>query len=173
MLGGMSSFDVIVVGVGAMGSATCYQLAAAGASVLGLEQFGLVHDRGSSHGHSRMIRSAYYEEPRYVPLLAEAYRRWDELSALTGRQILHRTGGVFMGPPDRDLVAGSLAAARLHKLPHELLSRAELARRHPQFTVPDEWSAVVDPDAGFVMPELAISSFAEQAMRRGAVLRAH
>jgi sarcosine oxidase len=167
------SYNVIVAGLGAMGSAACFHLASAGAKVLGLEQFGVVHDRGSSHGQSRMIRSAYYEEPRYVPLLREAYQLWDELSALSGRTLLHRTGGVFIGPAGNELVAGSLNAAQTHGLPHELLDRDQLAKRYPQFVVPDGWAAVVDPNAGFLTPEAVIATHAEWAMRRGAVIRAH
>lgn len=165
------TYDVIVVGLGAMGSAACFHLASAGAKVLGLEQFPLGHDRGNSHGQSRMIRSAYYEEPRYVPLLREAYRLWDELSALAGRTLLHRTGGVFIGPAEGELVAGSLQAAQTHGLPYELLDRDQLARRYPQFVVPDGWAAVIDPAAGFLTPEAVIASHTEWAKRRGAVLR--
>jgi sarcosine oxidase len=168
-----NSFDVIVVGIGAMGSATCFHLARKGARVLGLEQFGIPHDRGSSHGHSRMIRSAYYEEPRYVPLLREAYRLWDELSAISGRTLLYRTGGLFIGPADAMLVAGSRLAAETHQLPYEMLSRDDLRRRFPQFAVPDRWAAMFDPDAGFLTPELLISTHAEWAMRHGAVIHAH
>ena len=166
-------YDVIVIGVGAMGASTCFHLARQGAKVLGLEQFGIPHDRGSSHGQSRMIRSAYYEEPRYVPLLQEAYRLWDELSALSGRTLLHRTGGVFMGPAGGDLVAGSRVAAQTHQLPYESLDRAELHRRWPQFVIPDGWAALFDPAAGFLTPEAVISTHAEFAMRHGAVIAAH
>ena len=168
-----TTYDVIVIGVGAMGASTCFHLARQGAKVLGLEQFGIPHDRGSSHGQSRMIRSAYYEEPRYVPLLQEAYRLWDELSAMSGRTLLHRTGGVFMGPAGGDLVAGSRTAAQTHQLPYESLDRAELQKRWPQFVIPDGWAALFDPAAGFLTPEAVISTHAEFAMRYGAVIAAH
>src|SRR5882724_8267149 len=102
------TFDVIVIGVGAMGAAACWQLARRGVRVLGLEQFSLVHALGSSHGHTRMIRLAYYEHPDYVPLLRRAYQLWDQLEAISGQKLLYRTGGIYIGPVDGELVGGSL-----------------------------------------------------------------
>src|SRR5207247_3764865 len=93
-------YDVIVVGVGAMGSAACYQLASRGVRVLGIEQFGIPHDKGSSAGHSRMIRSAYYEHPDYVPLIRRAFELWHRLEHESGEKLLHRTGGIYMGKLD-------------------------------------------------------------------------
>jgi sarcosine oxidase len=162
------SFDVIVIGVGAMGASTCFHLARRGVKVLGLEQFDIPHAQGSSHGYSRMIRKAYFEHPNYVPLLHRAYALWEELEALSGRRLLHRIGGVFIGPRGKTLVGGALAAAKLHHLPHELLAADELHRRWPQFVVPDSWHAFFEPDSGFLLPERAISTYAELAMRQGA-----
>src|SRR3954470_14441684 len=139
------TFDVIIVGLGAMGSATAYHLASAGVKVLGLEQFDIPHALGSSHGQSRMIRLAYYEHPDYVPLLRRAYELWDELEAQSGQKLLFRTGGVYLGPPDGGLIGGSLAAAKLHGLAHEVLSPAALKERLPQFRIPDNWLAVHEP----------------------------
>src|SRR5688500_6451850 len=116
-----NTFDVIVVGLGAMGSATAYRLAAAGHRVLGLEQFDIPHSLGSSHGASRMIRLAYYEHPDYVPLLRRAYALWDELEARSGQKIIHVTGGLYMGPPTSEVLNGSLDAARTYDLPHDVL----------------------------------------------------
>src|SRR4051794_19902578 len=108
-------FDVIVVGAGgAMGSATCFELARRKVRVLGLDQFGIAHDRGSSHGHSRMIRLAYYEHPDYVPLLRRAYQRWRELEQLSGQQLLQLTGGIYAGPQGCELVTQSHASAMRH-----------------------------------------------------------
>ena len=168
-----SGYDVIVVGVGAMGSAACYQLASRGARVLGLEQFDIPNARGSSHGQSRMIRMAYYEHPDYVPLLRRAYELWDEIEGVSGQKLLHITGGVYMGPPDGEVVAGSLQSARRHGLGHELLDRAALAGRFPQFRVPDDWQALYEDRAGFLLPERAVAAYAEAALRRGADLRGH
>src|SRR3954447_11813995 len=118
-----NEFDVIVVGVGAMGASTCWHLARRGVRVLGLDAFDIPNARGSSHGFSRMIRMAYYEHPDYVPLLHRAYELWHELEESSGQKLLHVTGGLYLGPPDGGLVAGSLQAARQHGLEHELLDR--------------------------------------------------
>ncbi len=164
------SFDVIVIGVGGMGAAACYHLARRGVRVLGIEQFNIPHDRGSSHGLSRMIRSAYYEHADYVPLLRRSFQLWRELQAETLTQILHLTGGLYMGRREDELIAGSLASARQHNLPHEFYERDELERLFPQFTVPDDFVAMQEHEAGYVMPELAITAHAHLAMRHGAVL---
>src|SRR4051794_30625785 len=166
-------FDVIVAGVGAMGSAACYELARRKLRVLGLEHFSVPHDRGSSHGRSRMIRLAYYEHPDYVPLLRRAYENWRSLEAATGEQVLYITGGLYCGPRDGELVSGSLRAASEHHLAHELLDRAELARRFPQLSVPDDHVAVHEAEAGFVRPERAIELFTERAVRSGAEIQNH
>jgi len=125
-MGKGSGYDVIVVGVGAMGSSACYHLAGRGAKVLGLEQFDIPHALGSSHGYSRMIRMAYYEHPDYVPLLRRAYELWRELEAASGQTLFHEVGGVYMGPPTGHVVAGATEAARRHGLAHEVLSQTGL-----------------------------------------------
>src|SRR5690349_19507729 len=121
-----ASYDVIVIGLGAMGSAAAFHCARRGLLTLGLEQFDIPHALGSSHGQSRMIRLAYYEHPDYVPLLRRSYELWDELESLTGLKLLHRTGGIYMGPPGGHVVPGATRAAADHRLPHELLSRGDL-----------------------------------------------
>ena len=166
----MTHFDVIVVGIGAMGSSACHHLARRGVRVLGLEQFDIPHALGSSHGSSRMIRLAYYEHPDYVPLLKRAYALWDQLEAESGQKLLYRTGGIYMGPGDGEIVGGALRSAKDHQLAHELLDRDELGRRHPQFNVPDDWVALYEPEAGFLRPEAVISAYAESALRAGAEL---
>jgi len=163
-------FDVIVIGIGAMGSSACHHLARKGARVLGLEQFDIPNALGSTHGSSRMIRLAYYEHPDYVPLLKRAYALWDELEVESGQKLLYRTGGLYMGPRDGEIIGGSLRSARQHHLAHELLDRDELRRRFPQFEVPDNWVALHEPEAGFLRPEAVISSYAELALRAGAEL---
>jgi sarcosine oxidase len=169
----MSSYDVIVIGVGAMGAATCWRLARRGVRVLGIEQFSIVHDLGSSHGHTRMIRLAYYEHPDYVPLLRRAYALWDEIEAEAGERVLFRTGGVYMGPQDGHVVAGATAAAKLHGLAHQSLSHADLRREHPLFTLPEDFTGVFEPEAGFVLCEKAIGLMARLAMKAGATLHGH
>jgi sarcosine oxidase len=165
------SHDVIVLGLGAMGSAAAYHLARRGARVLGLEQFTIAHDRGSSHGESRMIRLCYYEHPDYVPLLHRAYQLWHELERDSRRKLLYVTGGLYMGPPDSGFVAGALRAAGQHRLPHESLNRAQIAARFPQFHLPDAFTALYEPNAGFLLPELVVKTHAELASSHGADLR--
>src|SRR5262249_14264467 len=126
------TFDVIVIGAGGMGSAATFELARRGRSVLALEQFPLVHDRGSSHGHTRIIRRASYEPPGYVPLVRRAFERWYDLEQRTGRHLLTECGCLSIGPPDGEVVNGVLASAREHGLTVESLSTNELAKRFPQ-----------------------------------------
>jgi sarcosine oxidase len=166
----MTTFDVIVIGVGAMGSSACFELARRGVRVLGIEQFDIPHALGSSHGQSRMIRSAYYEHPDYVPLLKRAYERWHELEKLSNQKLLHITGGIYIGPPDGEVVSQSLAAAKQHGLRHELLDAGSLAARYPQFRVPESWAALHEPQAGFLLPEAVIAAYATEALKAGATL---
>ncbi len=116
-----TTYDVAVIGLGGMGSAAAWHLARHGQRVIGFEQFDPSHDRGSSHGSTRPVRQAYYEHPRYVPLLVRAYELWDELGSLTGSPALHRTGGLMLGRRDGAVVAGTLASAEQWGLPHRLL----------------------------------------------------
>ena len=163
-------FDAIVVGIGAMGSSACYHLARRGAAVLGLERFDIPHALGSSHGQSRMIRLAYYEHPDYVPLLRRAYELWHALETISGQKLLYLTGGLYIGEPEGELVGGSLRAAREHGLEHELLGPRELALRFPQLTIPDGCVGMLEPQAGFLLPERVVAAYAEAALRSGAEL---
>jgi sarcosine oxidase len=165
-------YDVIVAGVGGMGSATCHQLARRGKRVLGLERFDIPHAMGSSHGQNRIIRLAYFEHPSYVPLLRRAYELWRETEALADEQLLFITGGIDAGPEQGRVVQGSLASCREHDLPHELIDAKELQRRHPGWQVPDGDMAVFQPDAGFVASERAIVAHARLALDAGADIRA-
>lgn len=167
----MNTFDVIVVGVGAMGSSACYHLARRGVRVLGLEQFDIPHALGSSHGASRMIRMAYYEHPDYVPLLRRAYELWDELEQVSGQKLLYRTGGLYMGPLEGEIVGGAIRSARAHGLAHEVLDREEIRRRFPQFQIPEQWVGLMEAEAGFLVPERVISAYAQAALRAAAELR--
>ena len=166
-------FDVIVVGVGAVGSATVAELAARGLHVLGLERDGIPNESGSSGGVNRMIRLAYSEDPRYVPLVRRAFERWRQLESRSGERLLVTTGGVDAGAPDSESVMGSLESCRVHDLPHELLDAAELRHRFPGFALPDGMVAVHQPDAGFVMSGRAIATYAMQAIEDGAELHGH
>lgn len=153
-----------------MGSAAAAHLAARGQRVLGLEQFQPAHDRGSSHGRSRIIRLAYFEHPAYVPLLRRAYELWRTLESRTGRRLLQITGGLMMGSPDSDVVVGSLRSAREHGLAHELLEAAEIRRRFPPLTPPPGVVALHENEAGIVFPEEAIRAHLDLAADNGARL---
>ena len=164
-------FDVIVIGVGALGAATCWQLARRGARVLGLEQYDLAHGLGSSGGESRLIRLAYYEHPDYVPLLKRAYALWDEIESESGARLRYETGGLYLGRAHEPFVAESRRAAELHGLAHELLDRDALATRFPQFAVPADHVGFFEPAAGVLRAEPAVEAFARAAERGGAELR--
>ena len=167
----MAHFDVVVCGLGAMGSAALHQLAARGKRVLGLERFAPGHDRGSSHGRTRIIRLGYFEHPSYVPLLRRAYALWRELEATTGRKLLHITSIAEIGPPAGELVQGTLASSRLHGLHHDVLAAPELMRRFPAFKLPADYIAVVQPDGGFVEVEASIAAHISLATAAGAQIR--
>ncbi|MFW0794443.1 N-methyl-L-tryptophan oxidase [Gordonia sp. CPCC 205515] len=166
-----NSFDVIVIGLGGMGSAAAYHLARREARVLGLEKFTPAHDRGSSHGGSRIIRQAYFEDPAYVPLLLRAYELWQELADTTGLEVYRKTGGLFIGPPDSLTVSGSLRAARDWDLPHEMLDATEIRSRFSTFTPCDTDAAFYEANAGFARPEMTVRAHLDLAAREGADLR--
>jgi sarcosine oxidase len=164
-------YDVIVVGLGAMGSAAAYSLAVRGLRVLGVDRHQPPHRHGSHHGESRIIRKAYYEHPAYVPLLERAFAAWRELEERAHATLFRRTGGLMMGAPTGELVPGVLASARAHHLPHEVLSSDALAARYPQFRVDPSMIAVWEEDAGILYPEACVRAFLEGARTAKAELR--
>ena len=170
-MSGAYDYDVIVVGVGSMGSAAVHTLAARGLSVLGLERYGPAHDQGSAHGGSRIIRQSYFEGPAYVPLLQRAFEGWRELQEQSGRDLLRLCGGIYIGDPDNPVVTGSRAAAVLHGLPHEVLDAAEITSRFPTMRPQDHAVGVYEPNAGYVRPEETVLAGVDLARRHGAVLR--
>jgi sarcosine oxidase len=167
----MTHFEVVVCGLGATGSAALYRLARRGVRVLGLERFQPGHERGSSHGETRIIRLGYFEHPSYVPLVRSAYAGWREIEAAAGRQLLHVTGIAEIGPPEGVLVSGTLASSRQHGLRHEILTGAELMQRFPAFRVPSDTVAVVQPEGGFLEAEPAVEAMIGLAQAKGAEIR--
>lgn len=165
-------YEVIVLGVGAMGSAALYHLAKRGRKCLGLEQFNIPNDRGSSHGITRIIRLAYYEHPSYVPLLRRCYELWRELETHAGEGLLHITGSIDAGPPESSVFEGSKRACELHDLQHEVLTSLELTRRFPGYHLPKDTVALFQPDGGFLRPEACVSSHVMLAHAHGAEFRA-
>jgi sarcosine oxidase len=169
----MPQYDVIVVGLGAIGSAVLRVLAKRGVRALGIERHALGHDKGSSHGETRMIRLGYFEHPSYVPLLRRTYTLWRALDTVANTRLLHITGIAEIGLPDSDIVAGTLAASRMHGLPHEVLDAAEAMRRFPGFRLPGDFVCVVQPDGGFIAAEAAMTTLAAQARVNGAEILSH
>jgi sarcosine oxidase len=163
-------FDVVICGLGAMGSAAAYHLASAGLRVLGLDQFHPPHEKGSSQGKSRIIREAYFEHPAYVPLVQRAYELWADLEKKSRRKLLIQTGGLMIGPEGGALVAGAKRSAEEHALKHRMLASAKLRQEFPLLAVRDE-IAVWEPRAGILFPELCIQAHLDLAIARGASLR--
>ena len=164
------AYDVILVGLGATGSAAAYALARRGVRVLGLDARRPPHSFGSHHGESRIIRKAYYEHPSYVPLLERAFAGWADLATRIGRRILLNTGGLMIGRPESELVSGVLASVREHRMPNEVLTSRTLVERFPQFRVDSETIGVWEADAGVLFPEECIRAFLDGAAAAGADL---
>lgn len=161
--------DVIVIGLGAMGSNAAWRLAQRGVRVLGIERFSLGHAQGSSHGHSRVFRVACLEHPNLVTMARRSRELWLELEELTGRRILEQTGVITLGPPDSSIVSRVLLAASEHELPIVRLSRSDLGRYAAGHeNIPDDWEGLWDPEGGFVRPEAAVLAAIEAAERAGA-----
>ena len=164
-------YDVIVAGLGAVGSATVAQLALRGKRVLGLERWHPGHPYGSSHGDSRIIREMYFEHPMYVPMVQRAHELWRDLEKRVGRPLMKINGGLMIGPSDGALVSGTLRSAREFGLPHEILDAAEVSRRFPPFRLRPGDVAVHDPRAGYLDPEACNAAHLEVAASSGATLR--
>lgn len=165
------SWDVIILGLGAMGSATAFHLAQRGKRVLGIEQFTSPHDLGSSHGGSRIIRQAYWEGAEYIPLVSRALELWRKLERDAGADLLHIKGGVVVGSRDGDLVPRTIAAAQRYSIPLEVMDATGTGRRFPAFALAAGDAAVYEPGAGYLIPENCIRAHLELAVRAGAEIR--
>ena len=153
-----------------MGSAAACHLAARGHRVVGLEQFTSPHDRGSSHGHTRVIRQSYFESPAYVPMLLRAYELWRELERATRQNLLHLCGGLMMGLEGSAVVTGSKASAVQHGLPHEMLDTRGIRRRFPALRPPAGTVALFEQNAGYVLAEASVKAHLDRARELGAQL---
>ncbi len=165
------SYDVAVIGVGSMGSATCYELAKRGARVLGLEQFDIPHAMGSHGGQSRLIRQAYFEQIDYVPLLFRAYEKWRGLEQASGAKLLFQTGLRYYGRPQDSMLQG----VRTSGSPHEVTLHAHTCReameQYEGFDIPDGYEMILEPAGGFVLSERAIATYYSLALQLGADIR--
>ncbi|HVF98561.1 MAG TPA: N-methyl-L-tryptophan oxidase [Chloroflexia bacterium] len=164
-------YDLIVIGLGAMGSATAYHAASRGHRVLGLDAYQRNHANGSSHGRSRIIRESYAEGPQYVPLVQRAYKLWRALEEESSRSLLTIIGGVYIGSPGSEIVRGVLRSAEEHGLACDYLSAAELMARFPGFRVPEDMVAVYEANGGMLDAEACVGAHLDVAARLGAELR--
>src|SRR2546423_13632767 len=161
-------YEVIIVGLGGMGSATLFHLARRGVRALGLDQFRAGHNLGSSHGDSRIIRETFFEHPLYVPLVQRAHELWLALEDASGKALMTVGGGLMIGPADGTVVTGTLGSAREHNLPHEILSSEEVAKRFPAFEIIGDLVAVLDPRAGYLDSERCTKAHIDLAASAGA-----
>ena len=174
----MDSYEFVVLGLGAMGSAALWQLAKRDRYVLGIDRYSPPHTHGSSHGETRITRLAIGEGPHYSPLAMRSHEIWRELEAATGATLLTTNGALIISSPARtaklhveDFFANTLAAARRYAIPHEILSSAEIRRRYPQFRVRDGELGYYEPGAGFLHPEACIAAQLQRAKSLGAEVR--
>jgi len=158
--------DVLVLGLGGMGSAAAMHLARRGARVVGFDRFGPAHDRGSSHGESRLIRQAYFESPAYVPLLKRAYQLWGDLEAASDGSLLHRTGLILLGKR----VGTAAAIAHDHGIAIESLTAAETSARFPGLVVSEDLVGLFEPGAGWLGVEACVEAHLGAATSAGATL---
>ena len=165
--------DVIVLGLGGVGSSVVYHLASRGLRVLGLERFGATHNHGSSHGDSRIIRQAYHEHPSYVPLVRRAYQLWERLERDSKTSVLRQTGGLMIGPPGSPIVEGAILSATQHDLPIQILNAHEMIRRFPVLNPRPHETAFYEAMAGYLRPEAAIHAHLKMAEVCGAELHFH
>lgn len=164
-------WDAVVVGCGVMGASVSYNLARRGLSVLNIERFGVNHEYGSSHGKTRIMRLAYYEDPRYVPLLRRALDSWREVEARAGKSLLKLTGGLMIGRHENALVTGTLKSARDNGLPHEVLTAASVNERFEAFRIGEEFTAVYEPNAGVLFAEECVRAFVGLGSEAGCEFR--
>jgi sarcosine oxidase len=159
--------DCIVLGAGGVGSGVFHHLAKRGASVLAIDRFGIAHDRGSSHGRTRIIRRAYFEHPDYVPLCERAFAGWASLEAETGRTLYEETGLLLAGPAEGEAIAGCRLAAERYGIGIENLAVDEARRRFPQFGLAEEHDVLLEPRAGFLHVEECVRSHVETGVAAG------
>ena len=165
---GSGRYDAIVIGCGVMGASATYNLAKGGVKTLCLEQFGLNHDKGSSHGRTRIYRQAYYEDERYVPMLRRALDSWNDLEARSHRPLFKKTGGLMIGKPDGQLVSRARKSAEIHGLPHRMMTAQEVNSEFPSLRLGEEMMALREENAGFLHLEESVDAFVQSAKDEGA-----
>jgi len=166
----IETFDIMVAGLGANGSSALYHLAKTDQRIIGIDKFTPPHTHGSSHGESRIIRQAYYEDPIYVPLLKKAYKCWSELEQASNKKLFLRTGGLMLGPAHAEVVAGSKLSADSHHIPYEYLDAPGIRQRFPAFHATGDTVGILEKEAGILYPEACIETFLQQAAEKGAAI---
>src|ERR1700742_956338 len=163
-------YDVIVIGLGANGSSALWHLSKTGKRILGIDRFHPPHQKGSSHGESRIIRQAYHESPFYVPMVKAAYPVWAQLEKAAGKTLFQRTGGILLGAPDTAVVQGARLSAETHDIPFEWLDAPAIRKRFPAFRPGPGTVGVLEKEAGILYPEECIRAFLHLAARNGAAI---
>jgi len=161
-------YDCIIIGLGAMGSASLFELSSRTQNVLGIEQFNIGHENGSSHGLSRVIRLAYHEGLEYVPLVLRAHDRWLELEKIYKEKLLNITGCLDIGLENSDIVTGSIKACDEFDIPHEIFRGTELSEKFPAYLLSEEYFGVFQKDGGFLLPESCIKMYVKESINNGA-----
>ena len=165
------TYDVAIAGLGGTGSAIAAQCASRGASVIGLEQFGPAHDLGASHGKSRMIRKAYFEDAAYVPLVLRSYELWRALERDAGQELLRIIGVLSVGDEESEIITGTKRSAAQHNIAIEAWSRKQVKERYPSLQLQERETALFEPDGGVLDPEAAVRAHLKVAAAAGAELR--
>ena len=165
------NYDIAVAGLGGIGSAILAHCSAGRVSAIGVEQFGPAHDLGSSHGRTRMIRAAYFEDPAYVPLVRRSYELWRELERKNGEELLRMTGLLSVGEEENVIIEGTRRAAVEHGLRVETLSRQEIQTRYPTIEVRKDEVVLFEADGGVLNPEQAVRAHLKVAQSNGAEIR--
>lgn len=166
-------FDVLVLGVGGMGASALAHLAERGLTVVGIDQHDVPNAFGSSHGDTRVIRKAYFEDPRYVPLLERAYVLWEELEERAEEKLLFRTGCINLGPPDHAAIRGVRESVDRHDLPHTILDADAVRARFPALLPSPTDIGVLEDDGGFLRVEACTRAHARWADKRGGTILAN
>ena len=163
----MKQLDVIILGCGAVGSAAAYAASKQGLEVLCIEQFGPCHDKGSSHGETRIFRKAYFDNPEYIPLLHAAYDGWKDLEAKSGKRLFVDEGLLVIGEQDQSFLKTMQDISQQHQLQTDYLSANDIKQRFPMFEVMDNMSGVYEPQGGYLLPEAIIETHIDLAKQAG------
>lgn len=168
----LNNYDVLILGTGGVGSAALLHAAKSGARTIGLDRFIAPHNRGSSHGQTRIIRQAYFEHPQYVPLLLESYRLWRELEVAVDKSLYFETGLLQVGPADGIVVPGVMHAAQEYRLAVDPIAASEIESRWPTFRVPQGFAGVFERQAGYLLVEECVAAHLAAARAAGAEIQA-